>query len=457
MLHHKINTSTWPCCKRAARCGRLRISLLLLVQLLITTTILVQFWVILRPWFGSLVVRHAVVPSRGDASHRLDTEDRPHRQDTADGCGLDDGIDPPWMPYSENDTAYMTQLLHCVGRINQGKLRGLDGNEPGYRQQFPLTYLGCRKQVSQDIITQYDTIYMIGDSVLRQQFNVLRCMLDPHLDPKTSIRRIATMQREVYKTVFTHPNGKTTKFIYTTWGYCFEEPCKTWPLLRDFPAALGNGTHKDIIIVNAGHHYRSPDAGVLKDHANLMVELVQKAAADRTMSSSSSSRSSIPQVFFMETADENFPTSNGLFPVGGEECLFNKCTCRAVTSDMIQGRGILDPSVNWTLALGRAKPDRHVLDALFPTTTTTTSIVADPHAQCVPDCYPAHWRSDLTLPILKKSSNIHIVPVWRQLALRGIPNNCSPGDCTHKGVDTVIEMNRQLFRTIDQVRQERLV
>jgi hypothetical protein len=421
--------------------GRLRISSLLLIQL-IALAVLLQFR--FSPWFGALVGPRWVASRSSSASNYLGvTDPRPRRGVAdADGCGVADGVDPPWIPYTEQDTDYMNQLLRCVGRINQGKLRGLDGNEPGYRLQFNLTHLGCRNQVSHDIITNYDTVYMIGDSVLRQQFNVLRCMLDPNLDPQVSIRRVATMKREVYKTLFTHTNGKTTKLIYTTWGYCFDEPCKTWPLLREFPTALRNGTRNDIIVLNAGHHYRSPDAGVLKDHANIMVELVQKAAAV--------SGTNMPQVFFMETADENFPTSNGLFPVGGEECLDNKCTCRALTSDMIQGMGLLDPSINWTTALGRAKPDRRVLDFLLSDNLGATEGIN--HALCVPDCYPAHWRSDLTLPILKNST-IKIVPVWRQLALRGIPNNCSPGDCTHKGVDTVIEMNRQLFRAIDQARQ----
>lgn len=432
--------------RRALRFGggdNPRVALFLFSCQWIVITILLQFR--FSVWFGSLVSSDIVTEQERQSQHGTAAA-------AADGCGLDDGVDPPWIPYSENDTIYMTQILNCVGRINQGKLRGLDGNEPGYRQQFSLTYLGCQtqlQQVSHDIITNYDTVYMIGDSVLRQQFNVLRCMLDPHVDPKISIRRIATKQREVYQTWFTHPsNGKTTKLIYTTWGYCFDEPCKTWPLLRDFPAALHNGTHKDIIVLNAGHHYRSPDAGVLKDHINRMVTLVQEAA---TAAAATATRNgSIPNVFFMETADENFPTSNGLFPVGGDECLYNKCTCRAVTFDMIQGRGVLDPSVNWTMARGRAQPDRHVLDPIFPDQWARTDI--DP-TMCVPDCYPAHWRSDVTLPLLKNST-IHIVPVWRQLALRGIPNNCSPGDCTHKGVDTVIEMNRQLFRTIAKMRQD---
>jgi hypothetical protein len=50
MLDHTINT--WRCRKRAARCGRLRISLLLLLQLLLLAIpSYSNFGSVLRPWF----------------------------------------------------------------------------------------------------------------------------------------------------------------------------------------------------------------------------------------------------------------------------------------------------------------------------------------------------------------------------------------------------------------------
>jgi hypothetical protein len=49
------------------------------------------------------------------------------------------------------------------------------------------------------------------------------------------------------------------------------------------------------------------------------------------------------------------------------------------------------------------------------------------------------------------SKYLNVVPTWKQLVSRGIPSDVSPGDCTHKGVDVIIEFNRQLFRTVERV------
>lgn len=354
-----------------------------------------------------------------------------------DGCGLEDGVAPQWQPYSANDTAYMHTLLECVMRV-KGELGGLDPIMPGYRDQFNLTRLVCDGgDVQHGILSTFDNIYMIGDSVMRQQFNVLVCMFDPHVNVTSSITHTDTEEKKEYRYVANHSGGSTTTVIYTPWGYCFSEPSKSWPLLQnEFPAALKNGGENDLIVLNAGHHYRSPHAGVLQDHATSMVQQASEIA-----------NRSVPQVFVMEADEETWPTSNGLFSVGGEECTSFQCQCQPLSSARVLGNGTLSSSIDWASAFGRCQSDHRVLNALYPHLAHVN------HSQCVPDCYPANWRNDLTRPIFKDSP-IHVVPVWRQLVARGIPNNGFPGDCTHKGVDALLEMLKQLFRSIQKAQRD---
>jgi hypothetical protein len=391
--------------------------------------------------------------------------------DISDGCGIQDGVEPVWLPYSSKDLDYMNQILHCVRTINNvSKLQGLDKNILNYRNKFNLTYLSCNAMSAtpDTLMTQYDNIYMIGDSVLRQQFNTLLCMINPQLEdnPKLAMKRIATKRYEQYHAIIPRPKSTSRtdnntimtpplRIIYTTWGYTFEEPRSTWPLFREFPILLQQGTHRDIIILNAGHHYRSPDAAILWNHTQTIVNLIHQAHQQARIEGYNRT---IPHVYVIETADENYPTSNGLFP--GEVCLKHACTCRAVSREMELGRGSLDPTINWTGSQGLFIPDHKVL---WNVTTrydpsqpwNHSSLGMDP-SSCIPDCYPADWRSRLTLPILLQTKDhLHVVPIWRQLVRRGIPNNVSPGDCTHKGVDVIMELNRQLFRAINKVHSNR--
>jgi hypothetical protein len=357
----------------------------------------------------------------------------------------------------------MNQILNCVRRTNkESKLQGLDKNKLDYRNKFNLTYLICNDvPATTDILMKnYDNIYMIGDS---RPSTTIQC-ITVHVKSATVSESQTFHQAYSYKTVIPRPKltsciGKNTttapplRIVYTTWGFFFEEPRSTWILFREFPTLLQHGTNRDMIVLNAGHHYRSPDAGILKNHTQTIVNLIHHAHKEARMEGANRT---IPHVYVMETADENYPTSNGLFP--GEVCLENACSCQAFSPGMELGQGTLDPTINWTEAWGRFLPDHEILWNVTmnydPTQSWNRSrLVLDSFYSCIPDCYSADWRSRLTLPILRQIENpfaLQVVPIWRQLVRRGIPNNVSPGDCTHKGVDVIMELNRQLFRTVNK-------
>jgi hypothetical protein len=303
--------------------------------------------------------------------------------------------------------------------------RSGDDEEVGSKDALNLTKLDCRLRASlEELLFRYRTIYMIGDSLLRQQFMVLLCMLKPSATAM-DLNITKTEQKVEFRT-----KVKNTTFIFSPFGASELEPLYE----NEYPAATGNGTAKDLIVINAGHHYTSQDAEELHRHATHMVEL----ARDRPI-----------HVYFMETTDEQWPTSNGIYPAEGEECCCGKCSCEIVTPDKVRGNAALDLTTNnFTEAFGRVSPNRDILDPMFDPQHRMN------HSLCVPDCYPANWKNELVRPVLlgskkQKKRNIHIVPGWRQLVARKLLNNVDGRtDCTHKSVDVTIELNRQLLRSI---------
>jgi hypothetical protein len=411
----------------------------------------------------SLKVLSISIDNTKRSSH-LDFSSNHKHSDISDGCGISDDVEALWLPYSSKDLDYMNSILFCVRAINKIRRLGqsFNRNEVNYRDKFNLTYLKCNTPpATWDILlSNYDNIYMIGDSVLRQQYDALLCMMYPQLaaNPRRSIKFITTKGYYQYHAVIPRPKSASRdnlpplNIVYTSWGYTFPEPFSTWPLLREFPILLRHGTHRDLIILNAGHHYRSPDAGVLLNHTQTIINIIQSA---HQQANAERSNRTLPHIYIMETSDENFPTSNGIYP--GKECVDNTCTCRALSLDMQLGQGLLDPAINWTGSFGRYIPDHSILwnvtiNFNLSQTWNYTRLVMDTGA-CIPDCYPADWRRRLTLPLLldaNASKYLNVVPTWRQLVSRGIPSDVSPGDCTHKGVDVIIEFNRQLFRLVER-------
>lgn len=345
-----------------------------------------------------------------------------------DGCGIEDGVEPQWVQQTPDDLVLLADVKRCKQRLVEIVTSG-DNEDVAWRDGVNVTYLKCRTIASLQVLSKYRTIYMIGDSLMRQQFMVLNCMLNLSAD----INVTDTPAKVEYRSIVSHADGTTTNIVYTPFGCFFPPPSQTQPLYQnEYPAALANGTEHDMIIINAGHHYYSEMASTLENDASYIAE---KARGRPT------------HVYFMETTDEQWPTSNGMYPTFGDECCCAKCSCEVLNADRIQGRARLDTvNHNFSKAFGRLSPDQATLDPVFDPNQKLN------HSACVPDCYPANWRNVLVREILQKQPNVHVVPTWRQLVARNLLNSFMMTDCTHQSVDTLIEVNRQLLRTIIDIR-----
>jgi hypothetical protein len=294
-----------------------------------------------------------------------------------------------------------------------------------WRGGVNLTYLKCNDDPDIAILKQYENIYMIGDSLLRQQFFVLVCMLNT----SSTIDVTKTKEKVEYRSTIRWSNKNSfTTIIYTPSGPLFTQK----PLYEEeFPRAVASGTARDIIIMNAGHHYSSDAASMLLDDVTFIIGKTKNRST---------------HIYFMETTDEQWPTSNGMYPSFGNECCCEKCNCEVWNDDKILGMGKINTDLyNFSAAYGRVNPDQSILDPLFDPNHLLN------HSLCVPDCYRANWKNILlrSILVLQNQSNVHLVPLWQQLVSRKLLNSVSRTDCTHQSVDTLIEVNLQLLRSIN--------
>jgi hypothetical protein len=77
------------------------------------------------------------------------------------------------------------------------------------------------------------------------------------------------------------------------------------------------------------------------------------------------------------------------------------------------------------------------------------------NSRCIPSCFPANWRNDVSNVILSKETNysttsksVTIVPIWKQLVEFGFPQPRHDGDCTHKSTDALIAIVQQVLRSM---------
>jgi hypothetical protein len=339
-----------------------------------------------------------------------------------DGCGLFQS-NPQWTSYSKSHFTRLTSLKLCKERLLSSSRDGAS-EAMNWRNGVNLTYLKCNDHPDVTILKEFDTIYMIGDSLLRQQYFVLICMLNISSD----IEVMKSPEKVEYRsTIQWSDKNSLTTILYIPSGPLFTQK----PLYEEeFPRAVATGTARDVIIMNAGHHYSSETASMLLDDVKHIVE---------------TARNHPIHVYFMETTDEQWPTSNGMYPTFGNECCCEKCICEVWNDDKILGRVKLKPDLyNFSAAFGRLYPDQSILDPLFDPNHRLN------HTHCVPDCYPANWKNILIRSILlQNQSNVHLVPLWHQLVSRGLLNSVTSTDCTHQAVDVLIEVNLQLLRSIN--------
>lgn len=321
-----------------------------------------------------------------------------------DGCGLFGGT-PNWVPYTHQDYKVLKGILQC----------DRSASEAGQKMDR-LTKLQCTVNVGDtmsSIISQFDRIWFIGDSILRQQFWNLICMLSPNMNKREQLSSMGGYGDESW--IRTTHNG--TILQYTRFGWLFDN--EETALYKDtFPEAIRTYTNRDAIVINAAAHYTGRRISTLNRTAHFITEMSFKSNAS---------------IFFVEASDEQWPTSNGYFT---PSC-WGQCQCESLTPERLLGTGHVSQAVN--------------ISQDNPTTPFDFDSALRNDSLCIPNCLPANWRNDLANPVLGRG-RLTIVPVWRQLVAHGMPHSrYERGDCTHKSSDALIVMNHQLGRSMLQV------
>jgi GDSL/SGNH-like Acyl-Esterase family found in Pmr5 and Cas1p len=325
-----------------------------------------------------------------------------------DGCGFNGGH-PNWVPYTHQDYKVLKEILQC----------DRSASEAGQKMDR-LTKLQCTVNVGDSmssIVSQFDRIWFIGDSILRQQFWNLICMLSPNINKKEEISSIGGYGDE--KWIRTTHNG--TILQYTRFGWLFDN--EESALYNDaFPEAIRTYTNRDAIIINAAAHYTGRRITTLNRTAHFITDMSFKSNAS---------------IFFVEASDEQWPTSNGYFT---PSC-WGQCQCESLTPERILGVGHVSQAVNVSQDIPTSPFD-------FDSALRNDSL-------CIPNCLPANWRNNLANPVLR-NGRLAIVPLWRQLVAHGMPHSrLERGDCTHKSSDALIVMNHQLGRSMLQTLYDR--
>lgn len=292
----------------------------------------------------------------------------------------------------------------------------------------PPSSLRCDDKIMSEfksIISSYDNLIFVGDSLIRQQFVTLLCMLDPSTEQDNITFAINATGLEAFdKMRVDYKDSQSKALVSLTYLQANVGANGN----RDFQKLTGaNTTEKDLFILNQGAWYQPATLHMLVRTAKGILQRAQVTNAT---------------IFYMETVDFQWPTSNGQHV---EEC--RDCRCEPLTPQRIRGDGEFTGPARY-LGSGSSLP-HFVLKKLKP-------LYADfferdhSNSECIPYCLPANWRNDVTNSILSEEAEkpITIVPIWKQLVSFGFPQNRRAGDCTHKSTDALIAMNQQLFRSM---------
>lgn len=414
----------------------------------------------------------SVIPE--DAKKNLQSAAAASEKSDDDGCFSlptdKNAVEPQWVNYTKSDHDFYERTKRCNRAINKGE----------HFVQRAFKKLSCSSSSQnesaldnfQDIIASYRRIWFIGDSVLQQVYLSLLCMLDPAFaDSKHIFQehrkvdrvrsklqfRVATFPRTDFVSLGTNFSNTSFHVDQDMFPYSSVHPRnKTWllyswfgrlnggdlPLFQgDFKRAIEASTKDDAIIVDAGHHYHPPTARKLRTVSSFI----------STMSASTNA-----SVFFLETGTEEWETSNGQFA----RKFMWRTNCSVLTPTRMAGLGTPSPGAVESVSqavknfASLAVPPTSYDDfgGLFPHMfdQNRTLLARYHNTSCIPSCLPADYKSRMSLPLLQSNqSKVHIVPIFNQLVAKKQLNALLPlGDCTHKSLDTLIEMNRQIFRTI---------
>ena len=174
-----------------------------------------------------------------------------------DGCGLNSTAEPRWLPYTDERYEHLDSVRDCYNRIIPEIVFKQTEQD---RNISDLTFLGCDDNEDsssiEDILANFRTIVMLGDSLVRQQFIILKCMLEPAstINDFTVLNPLppGTNRPNGYdlhlKTKFRKKrNGDYTLVFFRPFGYLFADEFSERELYTTLPQLLELDTDHDLV------------------------------------------------------------------------------------------------------------------------------------------------------------------------------------------------------------------
>jgi hypothetical protein len=375
---------------------------------------------------------------------RIDTATPPQAAisnplDVDDGCRIDsDHSKIRYEKYSaldESELSYYQSVKKCATDNFERSLLQKDESN-----LLDANRLICERRIDHatllSVIERHDNILMVGDSVVRQQFFTLICMVDPSLKAQDLVKYNATGD-VVYEIQwdYNRVDGGTTSFLYRILGLAFDAQLTN--LYREaFPTAVLTFSDKDAIVVDASRHHDESNAQSLFISAHFVAM----------------ARSRAP-IYYMEPTPMEFSTSNGFYPLA---CVDITCHCERLDEARLMGKGALPTALVEAAikqnagSLPSSRDLAPILYELYPGQLNASNPI---NAKlCLPSCVPATWRSDLVKKTLKDAApRVTIIPTFWQLASQDIPTTLLRSwDCAHRNFGGIVLMNEQLIRAMQR-------
>lgn len=394
------------------------------------------------------------------------------------GCGVNlgkpgfDHINAPlWKQYNNQQAGYMKEVEACVLKLEMwkghwsmiGPLQSINTTLGMFdcEEDFMDIQSSLRKWAK-----QYRRIWFFGDSIIGQQFDVLQCMLDPqatsnqtelsryfvynHTSNKVNRTKIIEAGEPEQNTLYMSRNSErflhnetypsTTAFERIFNGYLFDE--KETPLyVTAFPTIIKYATNEDAIVVSAGAHY---------NHRRM--DLMEKALRHVEKES----RRTEASIFFIEPTPENWKTSNGMY--GGWPRGFKyEDGCHQLSKARINGTDNTE-GVHKNQPLSELNnSSMKVYERIYPEIMQVMN-----NSELSEVAAKASWRCDLARSIFGGENSISgkvkvkLIPIFWQLALSDISSNVHEGDCTHRSLTAIVNVNIQMMRHMNIAKNNNL-
>lgn len=376
--------------------------------------------------------------SRGVAGRILWEEKSETTSD--DGCGSDGN--PEWIPYNKIDSIRLWSVQQCLMRVDDSKYP--EGREVHAMNRHAHTKLKCRRSIVQSellsILGLFRNITFFGDWNMYHQVLSLFCMLDPFLYAQPEESPPVRAHRPGYYLYELHNPSRnhTTHIRYVPFAHNWG-PKVRLAFQERIDRTIEEFGSDDAIVMNGGLHHVLHHESMALDRFDNFVdtvrEIVEKARSP---------------VYFMETAHEEWPTSNGN---PSKNCGIEDdenphvCECEMLSEERLQGRGPFIEQAKRDIS--QLTVDQKDLLKLLPGDYST--LYSNDNRDCVPNCLPASWRNDFVASRFQRTSGrLRIVSIFRQLVAQNKLQSRSLVDCSHKSSATLIEMNKQLLRAMDE-------